>query len=153
MRRFSAVIRKMTKPLPIVQTPNDDVAIVCIRCRDLGKGIAPLSMQVQKHRVLLSDIYGSAANCQACAILCSAVEATVGAIVRDEIEATVGVNVESLTWVEIMFKEPPFIHGPLRVDIFLGSGTTRLQLYIPTGEDPWFRFRFFFCPMDETHEI
>ena len=99
------------------------MTIPCIRCRALGKDIAPFLIQIEKHRVLLSVIYESATQCRTCAILLVT------------IKATIDVDLGSPGRVETMLKEYSLLYGPLRVNIILGSVTFRLQLYIPRGED------------------
>ena len=52
------------------------------------------------------------------------------------VKAAVEVVEGSPIWMEIRFKRPPFLHGPLRIDITMRRAVTRLQLYIPTGKRP-----------------
>ena len=109
----------MSGPLTSFQEPSDDGAWRCKTCRTLGEGLSTFF-----HRVELALIRESAAVCSTCAMLRAAVEVAV--------EFVEG----SPTWMEIRFKRPPFLHGPLRIDITARRAATRLQLYIPTGKRP-----------------
>jgi hypothetical protein len=124
----------MTTPLAIVKI--NDVAEVCARCRALGQpgqDTSPFYVPIGYHRVMLSDIYESATSCKNCTMLITAME------------SAVDVAVGSVVWVDIMFKVPPLLQGPLRIDIVVGPVTTRLQLYVPTGKTPRHCSHFYIC--------
>lgn len=114
----------MNNSLSTVPTPSNDAARLCTNCQGLGHDIEPFFVRVSKHRILVSEVYESATHCRTCAVLLAAMQAAVDANAS---------HTNRNDWMEIMFKQPTLPQGPLRIDI-IGQVTTRLQLYIPTGE-------------------